>query len=415
MRNAWLGRGRLRAVAIAVPTALVCGVAVFGLSRVSGRSAAVPTFEVKREDFVDTVQFRGEVKAMKSQTISAPADVGELQILKIASNGAEVKHGDVVVEFDKSKTEQDMKQYGSVLKSAQAETEQTRAQGRLAEEEDLTAVSKAEYEVVVAKLDATKQEIVSQIEGGEAKLKVTDAEQKLKEAEAKLKSDRAVNKAAIDAKGEASKKAAYDFDRAEHALALMTLLAPASGTIDLTTVWHSGGVSAFKPGERVWSGAPIAELPDASTLRVSARVDEAERGRLAAHQRATVQLDAIPDRQFTGELEQIGTIATTDFTAGWPIPRNFDLRVTLDQNDQRLRPGMTSQITVVVDRIPNAITIPLQASFQRSGHTVAYVVEGTRYEERAIEVSRRSRDRVLVTAGLQVGDRVALRDPFQKE
>lgn len=408
-------RNRLRVVAILIAVSLACGVAVFGLSRVSSRKAAIASFDVKREDFVDSIQFRGEVKAMKSVTISAPANAGKLQILKMASNGAQVKKGDVVVEFDRSKTEQNMKQYGSVLKSAQAEIEQARAQARLVEEDDVTGVSKAQYDVVVAKLDASKQEIVSKIEGAEASIKVTDAEQKLKETEAKLKSDRAVNKAAIDAKIEASKKARYDMDRAEQALNTMILTAPSGGNIDLTTVWHGGGVSAFKPGERVWAGAPIAELPDASSLRVSARVDEAERGRLAAHQRATVLLDAISDRQFSGELEQIGTIATTDFTGGWPIPRNFDLRIALDQSDPRLRPGMTSQITVVVDRIPNAISIPLQASFQRSGRTVAYVAEGTKYKERPIEVGLRNRDRVLVTAGLEPGDRVALQDPFAKQ
>jgi multidrug efflux pump subunit AcrA (membrane-fusion protein) len=128
-----------------------------------------------------------------------------------------------------------------------------------------------------------------------------------------------------------------------------------------------------------------------------------------------VQLDAIPDRQFTGNLEQIGTIATMDFSAGWPILRNFNLQIALDQKDPRVKPGMTAQITVVVDRIPDAITIPVQASFQKSGQTVAYVVEGSKFREQPIEVSRRSRDRILVSRGLRAGDRVALQDPSVKE
>jgi len=407
-------RNRPRFAAIAAAALLLGGAAVFGLTRLTTRAAPIPAFDVKREEFVDTVQFRGEIKAMKSVAIAAPADVGELQILKIATNGAAVKQGDTIVEFDKSKTEQDRKQDQSVLKSAQAEIEQAKAQGRLAEEDDLTAVTKAQYDVEVAKLDAGKQEIVSKIEGAEANLKVADAEQKLREAEAKLKADRAVDKAAVDAKIDASKKAAYDLERAQHALTTMTLAAPAAGIVNLVAVWHAGGVSPYKPGERVWSGASIAELPDMSTLRVSARVDEAERGRLAASQSATVQLDAIADRQFTGKLEQIGTIATTDFTAGWPIPRNFNLQIALDQNDPRLRPGMTAQVTVVVDRIPNAIAIPAQASFQKSGQTVVYVADGSNYREQPIEVGRRSRDRILVTSGLKAGDRIALLDPTAK-
>jgi HlyD family secretion protein len=394
---------------------LASSAAIFGLVRFSNRSSTIPAFQVKREEFVDTVQFRGEVKAMKSASISAPAEAGELQILKMATSGAEVKKGDVIVEFDKSKTQQDRAQFASALKSAQADIEQVRAQSRLTDEEDITAVNKAQYDVEVAKLDASKQEIVSKIEGAEANLKVADAQQKLHEIEQKLKSDRAVSRANIDSKVDVSRKAAYDLERADRALGQMSLLAPSAGLVNLVTVWHPGGEAQFKPGERVWPGAPIAELPDVSTLRVTARVDESDRGRLATNQPATVQLDAIPDRQFSGKLEQIGTIATTDFTAGWPIPINFNLQIVLDQKDPRLKPGMTAQITVVVDRIPDAISIPVQASFQKSGQTVAYVVDGAKFREQPIEVSRRSRDRILVSSGLHPGDRVALKDPSGKE
>jgi HlyD family secretion protein len=411
IQNLWKRRKTMTVAAVL----LVSSAAIFGLVRLSGRSSPIPAFDVKREEFIDSVQFRGEIKAMKSVTVSAPAEAGELQILKIATSGGDVKKGDVVVEFDKSKTQQEMARDGSALKSAQADIDQVRAQSRLTDEEDITAVNKAQYDVQVAKLDAGKQEIVSRIEGAEANLKVADAQQKLHEVEAKLTYDRATTRANIDSKMDASKKAAYDLERAQRALATMTLLAPSSGLVNLVTVWHAGGEAPFKPGETVWPGAPIAELPDVSTLRVAARVDEAERGRLAAHQTATVQLDAIPDRQFSGRLEQIGTIATMDFTAGWPIPKNFNLQIMLDQNDPRLRPGMTAQVTVVVDRIPDAITIPVQASFQKSGQTVAYVVEGSNFREQPIEVSRRSRDRILVSAGLRAGDRVALQDPSVKE
>ncbi len=393
----------------------VSSAAIFGLVRLSNRSSTIPAFEVKREEFVDSVQLRGQVKAMKSLTVSAPAEAGELQILKIATNGVHVKKGELIVEFDKSKTEQDMAHDESALKSAQAAIDQVRAQSRLTEEEDMTAVTKAQYDVEVARLDASKQEIVSKIEGAEANLKVANAQQKLHEVEEKLKADRAVIHANVDSKLDAGKKAAYDLERAQRSLATMTLVAPSSGLVDLVSVWHAGGEAPFKPGERVWAGAPIAELPDVSTLRVSARVDEAERGRLAAHQSATVQLDAIPERQFSGQLEHIGTIATMDFSAGWPIPRDFDLQIALDQKDPRLEPGMTAQITVIVDRIPNAIAIPVQASFQKSGQTVAYVVDGSKYREQPIEVSRRSRDRILVSSGLRPGDRVALQDPSARD
>jgi HlyD family secretion protein len=191
----------------------------------------------------------------------------------------------------------------------------------------------------------------------------------------------------------------------------MTLKAPAAGMVSLVPVWHPEGPAPFKPGDRAWPGAPLAELPDADSLRITAHVDETERGRLAPKQPVTVHLDAIPDRQFTGGIENISALATEDFSAGWPIPRNFDVRIILDDSDPRLKPGMTAQVTVIVDRVRDAVAIPVQASFQKEGETLAYVWSGSKFRPQPIEISRRSGDRVLVAKGLQPGDRIALQDP----
>jgi HlyD family secretion protein len=399
---------RKAAVVIVV---LVTSGAVLGAVRLIAHSPSVPTLTIQRGEFVDSVEFRGEIKALKSIGINAPAEAGELQVLKIVADGAQVKKGEAIVEFDKTKPQQELAQFRSGLKSAEAEIDQARAQARLTEEEDSTAVIKARYDMEVAKLEASKKEIVSKIDGAEAQLKVADAEQKLQEAEQKLASDRTASKATIQSKIDASHKAAYDVQRTEQALTRMSLVAPIAGMVSLIRTWRPEGESAFKPGDRTWAGAPIAELPDVSTLKVSARVEETERGRLELQQGASIHMDAIADRQFSGKIENISTIATSDFSGGWPFPRNFDLRITLDQTDPRLKPGMTAKLTVVVERIPNAITLPAQASFQKSGQTVAYIWDGSKFQERTIEIGRRSGDRVLVVRGLKPAERVALRDP----
>jgi HlyD family secretion protein len=115
------------------------------------------------------------------------------------------------------------------------------------------------------------------------------------------------------------------------------------------------------------------------------------------------------------QTRQISAIATQDFSGGWPFPRNFDVEIALDQTDARLRPGMGASVRVTVDRVPNAIIIPAQASFQKSGRTVAYVLNGAKFGERTIEVGRRSGDRLLIAKGLQSGEKVAMQDPTLKE
>jgi HlyD family secretion protein len=397
-----------RGKAMVVVIALLAGSGVvLGAVGLGKRSPTVPTIEVKRGEFLDSMQFRGEVKALKSVTISAPAEAGDLQIIKVSAEGTAVKPGDVVVEFDKTKTEQDLAQYRSSLKSAEAEIEQARAQARLAEEEDKTTVLKSRYAVETAKLEASKQEIVSHIEGQEAELKLADAEQSLHEAEIKQKSDQTLNQATIESKQQASKKAAYDVQRAERALAQMSVHSPAAGTLSLLQHWGGSGPVPYRPGDRAWPGAAIAELPDATTLRISARVDETERGRLAPKQTVTVQLK--------GHIEQIGAIASLDFSSGWPITRNFTLEIVLDQTDARFKPGISGQVTVVVDKVADALTIPAQALFQKSGQNVAYVWQGSQFGEREIEVGRRSGDTIMIAKGVRAGEQVALKDPTVKE
>jgi HlyD family secretion protein len=415
MKERFLQLSSRRKVMVIAIIVLAGAGGVMGAVRLGKRTPTVPTLELKRGEFLDSLQFRGEVKALKSVTISAPADAGDLQIIKLAADGAGVKPGDSVVEFDKTKTEQDLAQDRSALKSAQAAIEQARAQARLTEEEDKTAVLKAGYDVESAKLEASKQEIVSKIEGQEANLKLADAEQKLRESQAKQKSDETLNKATIEATEQASHKAQYDVEKAERGLAQMTVRAPSAGTISVLQHWIGSGEAPYRAGDRAWPGAAIAELPDASTLRISARVDESERGRLAINQPVTVQLNALPDKQFTGHIEQISAIASMDFSSGWPITRNFILVITLDQTDSRFKPGISGQVTVTVDRVQNALTIPAQALFQRSGQNIAYVWSGTQFEERAVDVGRRSGDKIMIAKGLQAGEQVALKDPTVKQ
>src|SRR5260370_8751095 len=170
--------------------ASVGGGFAFGALRLARTGVKLPTADVKRKEFIDYLEVKGEVKALRSVVITAPYGAGDLQIMKLAANGAKVKKGDVLVEFDNTTVKQKLAQDQSALKSADAESQQSSAAARLKEEKDLTDVITADYDVRKERMDASKEEILSVIEGEQDKLKVADAEQKLKEAEAKLKADR---------------------------------------------------------------------------------------------------------------------------------------------------------------------------------------------------------------------------------
>ena len=413
------GMGRLRGskkrLAILGGTALLLILGAFRLANPAGK---IPTAVVKRGDFVDYLELRGDLKAQKSVTISAPFEAGELQILNIVPNGTAVKKGDVLVAFDRTSPRQTLAQDQTDLKSADADIEQARAKARLKEEQDLTDVMKARFDVESAKLDASKQDILSKIDGEEAQLKLADAEQKLKEDEAQLSSDKSADAADVESKVQKHDEALFKVRQTERTLSVLVLRAPTEGVVDVLNNWRAAGPfgngAPFKAGDRAWPGAALAELPDLSTLRVTARVDEVERGRIDMGQPLTMRVDAIPDREFSGRITHISTTASTDFSAGWPFPRDFAVEIAIDHPDPRLRPGMQANLRIATDRVRGGILLPSQALFHDAGQTVAYVLQGRKFSERPVEVARRSADQLLIAQGLEPGERVALEDPTKE-
>ena len=401
---------------LAGSSAVVLAGLIFGAFRLASPAAKFSTTEVKRKEFVEYLEVKGEVKARRSVIIAAPYGAGDLQIMNLAANGAKVKKGDVLVEFDNTTVKQKLAQDQSALKSAEAEIQQSRAAARLKEEQDLTDVMAAKFAAQKARLDASKQEIVSVIEGEEAKLKLADAEQKVTEAEAKLNANRSAAKADIASKKQKQDQAAFQVQQDERSLASLALHAPLDGVVALQNHWQpQGGPTPFKPGDRAWPGAAIAELPDPSTLKISARIEEAERGQLKLGQTGAVRVEAVPDGSFEGRIETISPTASLDFNAGWPVPRNFTVDVALANSDARLAPGMGAVVRVAVDRVADGIVIPSSALFRKSGRTVAYVRRGSKFEETPVEVLRRSGDEALIAKGLQPGEQLALKDPTLTE
>ena len=403
---------KLRYKVIAGAAVVFFGGLGFGAFRLARSAGAIPTAEAQRKDFVDTLQIKGEIKALRSMIITGPYSAGDLQIVSLVANSAKVKKGDVLVQFDTTATQHKLAQDKSAVKSAEAEINQSQAAARLKEEQDLTDVMNAKYEAEKARMDASKQEILSAIDGEQAKLKVVDAEETLRAAEAKLKADRLSAAADLASRKEKLKQAEFQVQQDETSLESLTLRAPLAGVVALQSHWQpQGGPTPFKAGDRAWPGAAIAELPDPTSLKISARVEEAERGQLKIGQNTEIHVDAVPDRTFAGRVEAISPTASLDFNAGWPIPRNFSVDVALPEDDPRLTPGMAATVRVGVAKISDGLIIPASAVFRKAGRAVAYVQRGSKFEETPIEVSRRNMEEVLLARGLRAGERVALKDP----
>src|SRR5216684_6648017 len=124
----------------------------------------VAVARVRKADFTISVQTRGDVRSVRSEILKAP-QIPSPTIVKLAESGRPIRKGEVVVEFDAAQQEQNLLENATSVRTADSEIVQTKASHRMTDEADGMNLMTAGYNVERAKLEASKAEVVSEIEG----------------------------------------------------------------------------------------------------------------------------------------------------------------------------------------------------------------------------------------------------------
>jgi multidrug resistance efflux pump len=276
----------------------------------------------------------------------------------------------------------------------------------------------SEYDVERSKLDASKAEVLSAIDGAKNRIQVGVSEGQLQQVKSSINAHQIGHDADLGRLGQARDKAVRDLKLAQSYLTMMALRAPADGIVNVLPNFRSSGtfgqsLPPFKEGDNVWTGAEIAEIPDLSEMYVNLSLEEVDRGKLQLGQEVRVRVDAIPDKEFVAEVNWISPIAALVFRGGSTSEKTFPARATLKNLDDRLRPGMSSTAQIVIERQPGALLIPLRSSFSHNGKPAVYVQNGKSFAIRSIEVSKKNDEDIIVTGGLKEGEIVTLESPAE--
>lgn len=401
---------KIRTGAITFGVLLLIGGATAGIYRL--RQVEVretfPVAQAHKGEFSVIIRTRGELRALRAVPIYAPV-VPQLRIAYLAPAGETIQQGETLVKFDSSAAEQQLAQKEAALRQAQAALDQAISQARITAEQDKSDLADAKYTVEKAKLEVSKQEIVGQIQAEESKVDLALAEQHLKVEEATVDLHAASDRSKQSSLRRQLLQAQNDVDITKRRIAQMEIKAPITGFLVLNINYSQGWIEAkpFKVGDNVYAGMSLAEIPDLSTLQMEGKIEETDRGRIAAGQSVRVHVDSLPELDIPGKVGQISPLAEQSFE--WPPTRSFRAWAPLLHPDPRLRPGMNGGMDIVVRRIPNAISIPAKALFTRAGKPVVYVAESGRYKPVEVTVEARNPDEIAIK-GIPGNSMVALVD-----
>jgi cobalt-zinc-cadmium efflux system membrane fusion protein len=188
----------------------------------------------------------------------------------------------------------------------------------------------------------------------------------------------------------------FDDQALENAAALPSRIAirsPIAGTVTERTITNGQFVGS--------ESTPLVTIADLSTVWVQADVFERDLHRIAAGQKADVTTAAYPDDHFGAEVARIGTVVDAQ-------TRTAKMRFVVANPGVRLKPGMfTTAELHVPSQAGGALTLPAKAVFVENGKSYAYVerAHGT-FERREIETLPGNGDRLRVSRGLALGDRI---------
>ncbi|WP_028772909.1 efflux RND transporter periplasmic adaptor subunit [Shewanella waksmanii] len=393
----------VKLMAVVIPLLVLVG----GCS--DNNSDGVLTMEVKRSDFTVEIPANGELEASKSTSIVVPPGLrGPQSLAWIQDNFTQVKQGDVIAKMDPTRE-------SYRLRMEQFDYDRLDLDGSMQTQKDQTISNElyAGTEVTTKERDLaerffsedervyTKIEIIEQMRNQDyldAKLDFYGwgIEQHGSQAQAELELIK------LQQQGLTAKISRY-----QNNLSQMDIVAPSDGLF----VYQAGWDGTFPVvGDMMFSGFPIGTLPDTREMQAKLFVLESEAAGLSLGKKATIYLDAYPDKPFNGEVIQVDALAKPREKDS-PV-NYFQFTVKLEQTVERLmQPGRQVNAAVHALAEKDVLTVPNQALFQKEGQYWVYLKTSGGFSKQTVEPGSRSLNRTVIKQGLNQGDVIALTTP----
>lgn len=367
------------------------------------------TAEIRSGEFLVDVTEEGEINATKAVSISCPNIDWRFGLLKISymiEDGSEVMTGDTVIRFDPSDVQTAIIDAEASLEIANAEKAKMLAEqdSRIGELEADLKISELDFQINEIKLEQATFD--SDVARKELQLSLERAKIALETAREEIDNQKLIHTQNIRQKDVQIQQNRNRLEEAYNTMEKLTVTSPSSGVAILQTNWSTG--EKWSVGEQPWPGYPLAHLPDMSELKVETEVNEVDISKIKIGQKAEIKLDAFSDTVYTGEVMSVAGLAK--FKRRNSKVKVFSVEILLDEASKKLMPGMSVSCRIIVDRIEDAVYVPIEAVFKEGAEEFVYSKSGSGFRRKSIKTGISNNDFTIVEEGLKAGDRVSLID-----
>lgn len=297
----------------------------------------IATTRVRRGDVIVRSYTRGELRAVRSATLTAPNLFGTVQVTRLAPLGAFAREKDLVVEFDDSEVNSRVEEKQLEIDQLDEQIKKNTADLEMRNNQDQVDLLSARYAVRRAELEVKRNELLSSIDAKKNELTLKEANQRLKQLESDIKSRQLQAQAQLAVLHEQKNKAVLELAREKQRLSQVKLLAPISGLVAMrqnrTGFFFPGmQIPDIREGDQVQPGIPVADILDLSEMEVVAKVGELDRANLREGQEATLVLDALPDKKLHASIKSMSGTASANVFSFDPA-KKFDVVFGIDMRE----------------------------------------------------------------------------------
>jgi RND family efflux transporter MFP subunit len=362
-------------------------------------------FRVTRGPMEVTVTGAGTLRARNASFVGVPDEVsGELQLIFLIPEGTRVAAGQVVAQLDTASALETLETQLDALETAQAQYDQqvTDLANNIKNLENSVRSAELSYDQAQLRLQAL--EFSSALDRQAGELDLERARISMDESKRKLAAQKIINEAnrrqsEVNLIGRRD-----DVEETRAEIKALTLRAPIPGLVIYVEQGRMMERTKIQEGDTVRRGQQILQIPDLSVMEVSLFINELDAEQVKVGQKARVRLEAYPREVFEATVTDLSTLAQ-DTSDGGNV-RVFPAVVTLDRTDERIRPGMTASVEIVVATLDEALRIPL-AALGVMGGGCCVKVTGKKDPVR-VTLGSRNESMVQVLDGLQEGDRIEM-------
>ncbi|MBI9071262.1 MAG: HlyD family efflux transporter periplasmic adaptor subunit [Melioribacteraceae bacterium] len=386
---------------------LIIVISVFG--SVSSDESLIPTYKVKRGNFLVSLTESGELKAKRSLPVPAPRiNSRNLKITYLVDEGTYVDSGTIVMKYDPTEMLQRLQEIESTLEIAMSDKKKLEANHKSAEAQMESDLKSAELSYELSKLNLEQMKFEADVKRKEAKLNHQKDELSYNKTKQDYESKKIIRRSEMAKMEIEIGQKESDVEKVRGDINALTVTAPSEGLIVYGTNWQNNG-QKFSVGDQPWPGQVVITLPDLSSMESKTSVNEVDVSKIKAGQNVTIKLDAFQDSSYTGQISavaKLGKKKSNDSNI-----KVFEVTVAINGISEILRPGMTTSNQIVINEIPDQLFVPLEALFEKGEESFVYVKNGSGFDEYEVIIGEKSEDYVVIKSGLEADSEVALRDP----